>query len=378
MYYIIYLIINATAIKEVSHRHIDSAAFRFIYAILIIMLIFRYGQGQDYFNYQQLYNEIGYLGDTSLFLLLTRPDIGYSILCYAFYSIQLPFSVFSAFVGIVTMYWFYLFFIRYCKRSILSIFFFYSVIYLIYTFSILRQGIVISFFVGVLLPLIESKKYIKYSICTILLSTIHLSAIILFLFPVMWNVRLTKKSMMTIFVLLSVMMFFSIHLFYHIPIGLVSERIAYYTDSASSNLIFAKMVRFLIVFPVLFLPNRWLREDPYLLNMRNMLFWGYVVYALLSFSELAASRLWGYFLVFECLMLFRLSCQKTFLQLRFFLLSYYILLNTVLWFKDINGFIQQGEYQNCNILTYPYISVFDDKNTLFHYRTYFGTVNEIE
>ena len=378
MYYIIYLIISATVIKEVLHRHINSFAFRFIYAILIIILIFRYGQGQDYFNYQQLYNEIGYLGDISPFLLLTRPDIGYSILCYAFYSIQLPFSIFLAFIGIVTMHWFYLFFVRYCKKSILSIFFFYSVIYLVYPFSILRQGIVMAFFVGVLLPLIENRKYIKYSIFTILLSTIHLSAIIIFLFPIIWNVRFTKKWMVMMFVLLSVVMFLNIRLLSYIPINFVSERIAYYTDSPSSNLIFAKIVRFLIVFPVLFLPNRWLREDPYLLSMRNMLFLGYVVYALLSFSELTASRLWGYFLVFECLMLFRLSCQKSFLQLRFFLLSYYILLNAILWFKDINGFIQQGEYQNCNILTYPYISIFDDKNTLFYYRTYLGTVNEIE
>lgn len=378
MYYIIYLIIGATVVKEVLHRHVNGLFFGFIYAILIIMLVFRYGQGQDYFNYQQLYNEIGYLGDISPFLLLARPDIGYAILCYVSYSFQLPFPLFLAFISIVTMYWFYLFFVRYCDKSILSLFFFYSVIYLIYPFSIIRQGIVIAFFVGVLFPLIENHKYVKYCFYVVVLSTIHLSAIILLLFPIMWNARLTKKWMLMIFILLSVSMFFEIHMFSYIPINFINDRISHYTDSASSNLILAKIVRFLIVFPIFFLPNKWLKEDTYLLKMRSMLFFGYVVYALLSFSELTASRLWGYFLVFECLMLFRILCKKSFLKLRFFLLGYYILLNSILWFKDINGFIQQGEYQNCTFFTYPYISIFDDEDTLFHYRTYFGTVNDIE
>lgn len=378
MYYVLYLIISATVIKEVLHRHINGLVFCFIYTVLIIMLVFRYGQGQDYFNYQQLYNEIGYLGDISPFLLLTRPDIGYSILCYIFYSFQLPFSLFSAFIGIVTMYWFRLFFVRYCSKSILPLFFFYSVIYLVYPFSILRQGIAIAFFVGVLLPMIENRKYVKYCIYTLVLSTIHLSAIILLLFPIAWNVRLTKKWMLMIFLLLSVSMFLEIHMFSYIPFSFISERISHYTESPSSNLFFAKIVRALIVFPIFLLPNRWLREDPYLLNMRSMLFLGYVVYALLSFSELTASRMWGYFLVFECLMIYRLSVQKSFLNLRLFMLTYFISLNAILWFKDINGFIQQGEYQNCTIFTYPYISIFDDKNTLFYYRTYFGTVNDIE
>lgn len=378
MYYLIYLIIYITTVKEVLNRRINYLLFFSMYFLLTIMLIFRYGQGQDYFNYQQLYNEIGYLGDISPYLLLTRPDIGYTILCYVSYSFQLPFFLFVAFIGIVTMYWFYLFFVKYCGKSMLSLFFFYSVIYLIYPFSILRQGIAIAFFVGILLPLIENRKYVKYYIYTVLLSMIHLSAIIMVLFPIMWNAKLSKKWILLIFSLLSISMLFEIQLFTHIPISFINERVEHYVESSSNNLIFAKLVRLLIVFPLFFFPNRWLREDSYMLKMRNMLFGGFVVYALLSFSELAASRLWGYFLVFECIMLFRLLCQKSFLKFRFFLLSYYILLNNVLWFKDINGFIQQGEYQNCTILTYPYISLFDNENTLYYYRTYFGTVNDIE
>lgn len=378
MYYVVYLILGLMAIGEIKHYN-NSRSFNLLYILLSVMLICRYGQGQDYFNYQQLYSEVIYLGDISPYLLATRPDLGFSILCYIFHCFNFPYIVFCTFIGIITMYWFYLFLLRYCRKSVFALFFFYSVIYLVYPFSILRQGIVLAFFAGILLPLLDERNNIKYCVYVILISTIHLSALILLLFPFVWNLRITRKCMVSIFVLLSFFSFCNVYIFSYIPIAFINERVSFYINEApSNNFIWAKLVRFFLILPIFLFPKKWLKDDCVLLKARNMLFVGYIVYVVMAFSELAASRLWGYFLVFECIILYRILRQHSFLKLRFILLVYYFLVNATLWFKDINGFIQQGEYRNCTILSYPYISVFDDENTLYHYRTYFGNVNDIE
>ena len=47
-----------------------------------------------------------------------------------------------------------------------------------------------------------------------------------------------------------------------------------------------------------------------------------------------------------------------------------------LWIKDINGAMEQGGYRNCTIISYPYISIFEGKETLNMYRTNKGFIND--
>lgn len=379
MYYLLYLGISLLAFCEIFNRNIHGRFFNLIFVVLIFVLICRYGQGQDYFNYQQLYQEIAYWANISPSLLIVRSDVGFSVLCYTFYLLKLPYIIFCGFIGILTMYWFYLFFVRYCEKTIFSLFIFYSVIYLVYPFSILRQGIVMAFFAGILLPLLEDRKYTKYFLYAFFASTIHLSALVMLAFPLIWSAKIKYKWAFALFVMCSIVLFSNIYLFSYIPISFINERVSYYiSENQSANFLLAKLARFLLVFPIFIFPTKWLNEDSNLLRVRNMMLGGYIIYTLSSFSELAASRLWGYFLVFECLMLYRILCKNNCLKLKVCILVYYFFINVTLWFKDINGFIQQGDYQNCTIFTYPYVSVFNDKSTIYQYRTYFGTVDDIE
>ena len=41
---------------------------------------------------------------------------------------------------------------------------------------------------------------------------------------------------------------------------------------------------------------------------------------------------------------------------------------SLFFFKDIQGFINQGNYRGVNVLTYPYNSVFHDEKRIYKFR----------
>ena len=73
------------------------------------MAIFRYGQGQDYFNYEYIYGYIDTITRESLWGLFMFPDIGYGFLNYLFILLDLPYELFMGAFTSITMIMFYLF-----------------------------------------------------------------------------------------------------------------------------------------------------------------------------------------------------------------------------------------------------------------------------
>lgn len=372
MYYIIYFLIIICSVLEINRRKIFPHRFLLFFLLLTIMLACRYGQGTDYFNYRQIYEELFSLGNESFFLLFAYPDVGFAIISFVFASLDIPFEIFLFCIALLTMFFFFRFLKMYCNSSMLGIFVFYSVIFLIFPFSAIRQGLVMAIILGGLFPLMIKKKYVAYYIILIIVSTIHASAFIALIFPLLWNYKISNKIIFLIFLIFSAILFLNINLLSFLRI----DRISSYVGEGSSNFILAKFARLIVIFPLFLLPKKWLCDN-YIAGARNLLFGGYLVYVLMSFSELSASRLWGYFLGFECLLICLILRKKNFLKLKFFLLLYYLLFNVILWFKDVHGFIDQGEYQNCSMFSYPYISVFDSNETLLYYRPY-SNIGEID
>jgi len=339
------------------------------------MAILRYGQGQDYFNYEQIYEWIETITDSSILRILLFPDLGYGLLNYICITIGLPYEMFMGLFTAATMIMFYVFLKRTCSCSMVALLIFYSVIFMIYPISASRQGFSMAFFLCFMYPLLEKRENKKYYFYLLFISSFHASAIVSGLFPLLYRYKISTKVLISLFCLSFVLMFLKINFFSYIPVPLIQTRMAAYLESSSSQVL-AQIVRFLLVFPLFFIPTSLLNEYNEIKMNRILLVCGFFIYALTSFSELASSRLWGYFLGFECIIFSQLSTKLYKFKHKKLMLMYYILIAGILWIKDINGAIQQGEYKNCNVLTYPYVSIFEGSETIELYRKNRGFVNE--
>jgi hypothetical protein len=159
---------------------------------------------------------------------------------------------------------------------------------------------------------------------------------------------------------------------------MISGRAEEYTEVSSSTKYLAMMVRMLVVFPTFLVWDMKYRENPELNGIRNIIFMGFVVFAMLSFSDLIASRMSIYFRMFEGLFIFLLLFHSGLKRLNMQIGVYYFFIACILFTKDIGAFISQGEYRNCNIITYPYLTGFDDNQTIMYYRHNLSSAVRIE
>lgn len=375
MYYIIFILILCGAITEIATRKKIPMLFNGTFSILFLMAILRYGQGQDYFNYEYIYGWIETITNDSFLGILLFPDLGYGLLNYVCITLGLPYEMFMGLFTAATMIMFYIFLKRTCSCSMIALLIFYSVIFMIYPISASRQGFSMAFFLCFMYPLLEKREYKKYYFYLLFISTFHASVIVTGVFPLLYRYKISSKILFSLFCLSFIFMFLKMNLFSLIPIPLIQTRMSAYMES-SGNQILAKMVRFLLVFPLLFIPKLVRYKNREIERNRMLLIIGFLIYALTSFSELASSRLWGYFLGFECIIFAKLSTKIHLFKHKKLFLIYYVSIVCILWFKDINGTMEQGQYKNCSIISYPYISIFEGEDTLDFYRTNKGYIND--
>lgn len=347
MYYIVYILLLLFSIKEIFTGKIDKYTFYSLYVIITFMATFRFGQGTDYYNYYDIYNNSLSLSNMDLYAIFRLNDPGFILLNYIFAVNDVYYPIFASLFSLFTMIIFYKFFYITCNKSVLSLFLFYTLFYFIYVFNLMRQGFVMACVCSILYPLLLKNKYIKYYILLILFSTIHQSVLIWSIVPLILKIKINKIVFVFIFVFLVLMLLFGVNL----PPFIDYERIDNYVSESSDNMIYAKIFRIMIVLPVFVLFIK--RINYYLL----LLLFGLFVYTIFSYSELVASRLEVFFRLFIIPVI--LLSLFYFPRYKFPLFFYYLLISSILWFKDINATLEQGGYVECNIFTYPYINVFN-------------------
>ena len=70
MYWIVFLFIATCALFEIRNKRVNKSTFYLVYAILVLMVVLRQGQGSDYYNYLSIYNEVDSLTSQSSLLSL--------------------------------------------------------------------------------------------------------------------------------------------------------------------------------------------------------------------------------------------------------------------------------------------------------------------
>ena len=148
-------------------RIFDTNVQRLKYTVLMVVmtavLSLRYGQGTDYFNYSDLYDMY-----SSFELAIKNPynhymEFLFRLICALFNTLGFSFCGFVAVVSLFNMFCLNRFLKEYSKNPIFSLLLFYPTFYLTYFFSIIRQAIVLSVFLVVILYFI-GVVYVKNNI----------------------------------------------------------------------------------------------------------------------------------------------------------------------------------------------------------------------
>ncbi|MDR0965074.1 MAG: EpsG family protein [Myxococcales bacterium] len=359
MYWLLFSVILIFFIIDYIRKTNSSAFYYLSLFSLTALLCFRFGQGTDYPNYQELYQ------------FPSHGEWGYRFLTMFLRDLGVSFPTFIFFISLVQCALIHKAISRYsCNRNF-SLFLLYPTIYLTYFFSGIRQGLVIAVFLGIMLPLLEKRSFIKYIFFCLFMSLFHTVALILlpliFIHRLKVNLLLILMFISLILGIINQILPFGIVIgnFFAEPLDLEREFRA--TQSYTLAFLERVLMCFIVTFIVVSKDSEFRKNDSDILLFKVYLF-GFFVFMLFSANNLIASRFGILFKSVEIFLL-PLITLKTIKLRHAFAVTICVFCFILTW-KNITSYISQGDYfKNVTVLNYPYISVFN-KEEILEYRDY--------
>lgn len=298
MYYIVFILgLLLSFLKR------NKIYFYFFLGILLLLAIFRFGVGADYFSYQYLYQQ-----------LLDNPieELKYGIanqeLLFRFigsisknlgFSYQLYLSIFA----IVNLVYISKTVLKYSQKPMMSLFLYYSFFYFVWTFSGLRQGVVLAIGIYYFLTAYEKKNTVNFTLITIILSLIHTSVLILIPLYYISNLNWSQKRLILLssFSLIVSLLPLGpiISLISQIPLFSQASNYIFLNNSLINWLDFQGIARLVfLVFGLVYYRMLSDNNTQYQFIINTFII-SLNMYFLLSFSELIAARLsiYGFYLI---------------------------------------------------------------------------------
>lgn len=331
--------------------------FNVCFFLTSIILILRYGQGTDYFAYNYIYDSIGNCTSLdSVLNLHVHSEKLWNIINYLFQQINFSFEAFNVALSIIfslSLYYFIKTYVR--KNQLLALSLSISYVYLTYFMSGLRQGLVISIFITILLYLYNTKKFKIFIIVTLLCTGIHRSSLVFLLLLVIpyikgkhWNyIYLLSFALSLIFII--------------------------YNNISIINLIENSLLQFLERFIffviIIYLYNN---TSNVIKKEYNDLFiiyiLGFLIYMIFIYNPLISARVSVYFRLTEIILIPNLLAKSKIELINKICIQYaLVLILLFLSLKSLNANIEQGEYYSKNLMDYPYVSIFN-KADIYKYR----------
>lgn len=368
LYHIVFLWLILCAVLEHIFQKTPKGLFALSFLALSAMLCLRFGQGTDYFNYAAIY----YTVPGNPVASLTAPvhaEVGWKILCSFFRAAGASFPVFIFCLSVYMM----TMLLRFLKlfggeKKLLILLLCYHTLYMSYFMSILRQALVIVTLLGLLLPWLLQRKYLRFCIVTLALSSLHSIALLLLLLPLLRGVQLKVKQCVAL-----VILGFAVGVaFCTVDIAAILNRFkahVYFRDAQISVVAIAERIfSFAVVTFAYYLhfqgtePDQ---NDPLHIVYKTYTI-GLLLYGVLMWSALISSRTVYIFKVVEIFLLCVClpACKKS----RHMVFIYLVALSALLYVKNVGSYLEQGSYTNANMINYPYVSVFDQQEIL-NYRS---------
>ncbi|MGL5057389.1 MAG: EpsG family protein [Fusobacteriaceae bacterium] len=354
MYIILIIFLILASLREIYFK--DFKIWKASYCFLFFILIFRYGQGTDYFNYERHWKELNIDFLQALFQADSHLDflVKNSMSLFKYFHISYEFYIIIYSIFLMLLLYEILKKVEYKAYFLLL---FYPIIYLQYYFSSIRQA------AAIMLGLLAVEKYYnknlkKYLLFLILASMFHKSVLILLLIPI-----LKKINLKTLFILL--LLTISIYIlridrfvYQLLPILSRHSEITKVNKLGMLNRMISLMF---ISFFMWNCKKTSKKVDEYF----KLYLFGFVFYIVFMSNELLASRINIYFKIFEIYIYCNLIKIKTSYKNAIYILS--LILTIILFTKEINSYLYQVEYINKNLLKYPYVNIFD-KEKIYRYR----------
>lgn len=368
LYHIVFLALVAGAIAEHIRKKTPKWLFVALFAVLTAMLCLRFGQGTDYFSYASIYR---YLPPDPIAALDARnhSEPGWKFINATFKMLEIPYPIFVSVLSLVVMLLFLRFLNRFCgERKLLALVISYHTLYMTYFMSILRQSLILAVLLGVLLQWLQERKFLRFYLVTLLLATVHSVALIIALLPLVRQIHMNIKQLVCL-VALGYLMGIA---FSAVNVGRILGQFVssiYLTETDVSLVaVLERVLTFAVVTFCYYIYCQGLEpeaEDP-LHFIYKIYALGTCLYGVLMWSALISSRAVYILKVVEILLICVciVKCRKS----SFIVLSYCLLLSGVLYIKNVDSYLEQGEYKNANILNYPYVTIFNQKDIL-NYRT---------
>lgn len=336
--------------------------FKILFAILSLMLIFRFGQGTDYFGYRYNYNALSSMGIDFLIYKSVHGELGYLLICNLFRWARIPFEMFVSLTAILEMGCFYRFAKRFQVDTPFALVQAYPTLYMTYFFSSIRQGIVMAVFLGVLLPLYEEKKYKEYTILTMLCMLIHGAAAVFFSVLLLTKIKSVRKIRYICVIAWLMGIFLTSPLARNMVLALGITGINVYLRSGTSITVMPILERLVLTLTVTFFyesirkANKMTKiyYDFYRIYMLSMSIYGVFI----GYSTVA-SRLGGVMRFVEIYLIVYGICALK-ISNRLLLSFFFIMLGSLMLLKNIDSYIEQGNYNdNITALSYKYVSIFN-------------------
>ena len=368
-YWVLWLVLCIVVIKDAtfsSTTKIMKYEFYFIFAVMSLALIWRYGQGTDYFGYYVNYLLVPEHTISFPNYGEVHGELGWLFLCNLFRVIHAPYELFVALVSAMQMWCLFLFMNKYCVESPMALMLSIPSLYFIYFMSGLRQGCVIAVLLGILLPLLEERKYFLFYIIVILCITIHSVACVFLFLPLVQWIRKTFVLLIMTAAAWMIGILFTIPIFQQFFLTINIGSLQYYLSDTISNVNFSIMAiaeRVLLFLIVTFLYYRMWKSHE--CNGRySFIYRCYLVavasYGLLSWNGFIASRTMAAIQFVE-IHLIVTALKYLVKREKCVIVGILVVLNSFMLFKNINAAILQGQYNNTDNYNYPYISIFESE-----------------
>ena len=367
LYLFSWIIICMLSIKDFivrTSRKLRNIEFFILMFFLFLMLALRFGQGSDYFAYQYIYNSMSSESiDTSNYKSI-HSEYGYLFLCNLFRIIDLPFEAFIAFTALLEMYCLYRFAKKFKLDTPCILLWIYPTMYMTYFVSAIRQGIVISIFLGILLPLLFEKKHIKYFFVSCLCLSIHTVSVVLFVIP--FIVRIKRISLMQSFCFFSWVLGIALLIpsVNKLIVNLGISGISYYMKEGAEVLFLPICERIFFVtlislfYMKIYKANKitGLYQKMYLIYLFSMAIFGLFI----GYNNIA-SRLAGTIRFVE-LYLVIITIRQMRIDNKVAFISLFIVIESIMFVKNIYSYIDQGGYmESISLFSYKYVSIFDSE-----------------
>lgn len=354
---IFFVILLCTAIG--SNKRAEPIAYAVAFFLMFAFLTLRFGQGTDWLGYNYIFSCAPSAIDFKHFYYTdaVHSEIGWKAINNLAKCLGLDFVFISVTCSVIEMLLLSRFICRYSSNRSLSLLIAFPVVYFVYFFSAFRNGLVIAFFLGVMIEMIEKKNTLGYVALSLVLSTIHSASLFLLIVLLMKEIPVSRIGTTLVLCACAGIVFslFSgqIYQLLNIP---------YSSDGVSWLALLYRAIMFSFVF---FLYSGKAAPSNQTTLLYKIYSIGFGVYLLFAGSELIASRLAAPFLAVD-MVLIPLLLKGQAKQGALIALCI-VSLTTVMYVKNINASIDQGTYvSGITVANYPYISVFN-RNDVFLY-----------